>query len=207
MFFYGIKSKSIKKGVLSHVTCPYCHEESDMEFDFRQKYFHLYLIPLIPLQKKVTVYCEKCHITIEKKQFSNSIQQKLNRVKERYPIRTPVWAFSGVIILVLFFTWAVWQSGRHDVTEGEYIKNPKKGDVYFIESHPGGHMILYSTMRIDKVHPDKVFVTFNDTSTTKYTKVFGILDERYYTHKKGVYTRKKIQELYKKDSIISITRK
>ena len=44
MIFFGTKSKSIKKGMLTNIHCEYCNEESDMEYDFQQKYFHLYLI-------------------------------------------------------------------------------------------------------------------------------------------------------------------
>jgi len=207
MVFYGVKSKSIKKGILTKVHCEYCDEESDMEYDFQQKYFHLYFIPFIPLRKKSFVCCENCYTVFDDKHQYRDIEIKLNRVKERYPIRTPIWTFSGVFILILFISWAFWQSARHDVTEGEYIKNPRKGDVYFIESKPAQYQTVYTTLRIDKVDKDNVYVTYNDTSVSKYTKVFSILNQRYYTDKKGMYTRNKILDLYKKDSIISVTRK
>jgi len=192
--------------MLSSISCEYCEEVSDMEYNFLQKYFHLYWVPMIPLKKKTEVRCKNCGHTYEGKELTKDITVKLNRVKERYPIRTPLWAFSGLIILTLFFCWAFWQSGRHDVTEADYIKDPKKGDVYFMESKPSEYTTEYTTMRIDKVDKDQVYFTYNDTSVSKYTKVFGILNQRYYTNKKGVFTRKKIEELYKKESIFSISR-
>lgn len=207
MFFYGVKSKSIKIGKLTNIHCNYCDKESKMEYEIEQKYFHLYFIPFIPLKKRTTVCCENCWTVFEKKHFSNDINIKLNRANDRNPVRTPIWTFSGSILLALLIVWAFWQSGRHEVTEGDYIKNPKKGDVYFTETHPAEYTTIYSTLRIDKVDKANVYFTYNDTSVTKYTKVFGILNERYYTSKKGIYARKKIEELYKKDSIISITRK
>lgn len=193
--------------MLNNIHCEYCDEVSDMEYDFQQKYFHLYFIPFIPLKKKIFVCCENCYTVYDKKHIYRDIEIKLNRVKDRHPIRTPIWSFSGVIILVVFFTWAIWQSGRHDVVEGDYIKNPKKGDVYWVEHHPKQYTTIYTTLRIDKVDKDKVYFTHNDTSVTKYTKVFSILEDRRYTDKKGIYTRQKMEDLYKKDSIISITRK
>ncbi|QBZ98488.1 hypothetical protein GS03_01996 [Flavobacterium sangjuense] len=189
--------------MLTNIHCDYCEEESDMEYNFLQKYFHLYFIPVIPLKKKTTVGCENCGYLYEDKEFTKAIDTKLNRVKDRYPIRTPIWAFSGLIIITLFFCWAFWQSGRHDVVEGDYINNPKKGDVYFLNFTSGN----YTTLRIDKVDKTNVYYTLNDTSVYKYTKVFSITNDKYYTNKKGIYTRQKIQDLYKKDSIISITRK
>lgn len=208
MFFFGTKTKSIRKGTVTNVWCDYCDTEGPMGYDFRQKYFHLYFIPFIPLKRKVEVCCESCHMVFEEKDQSSDIEKKLNRVKDRHPIRTPVWSFSGIILLGILTTWAFWQSGRHDVVEADYIKNPKKGDVYFIESesNPKNYTTIHTTWRVDKVDEDNVYITRNDTSVTKYTKVFAILNVRYYTDKKDVYPRKKIEELYKKDSIISVTR-
>ncbi len=202
MFFYGVKSKPIKKGMLTNIHCDCCEEVSEMEYSFLQKYFHLYWIPLIPLKKKTEVRCENCGYIYENKESTKDIDTKLNRVKDRYPIRTPIWAFSGIIILTLFFCWAFWQSDRHSEIEGDYIKKPKKGDVYFLNFTPGN----YTTLRIDKVDKTNVYFTRNDTSVYKYTKVFFITGAKYYTNKKGEYTRLKIQDLYKKDNIISITR-
>lgn len=207
MFFYGIKSKTLREGELTDIHCEYCEQDDTyMEYRFVQKYFHLYFIPVFPFKKKLVVYCDDCCVEYQNDKIPKAATKKLNHIKNRYPIRTPIWMFSGLIILVLFFTWAFWQSGRHDVTEGEYIKEPKKGDIYFIESNPKENTTIYTTCRIDKVDKDKVYVTYNDTSVTKYTKVFKIMDQHFYTNKKGIYTRQKIQELYKKDSIISITR-
>lgn len=203
MFFYGVKSKSIRKGTLTNIHCDYCDEESEMEYDFKQKYFHLYFIPLIPLKKKTEVCCTNCWHVYETKEFSNDVHKKLNRVKDKYPIRTPLWAFSGIIILTLFFAWAFWQSGRHDKVEVDYIKNPKRGDVYVLDSSS----VLYRTYRVDKVDKANVYYTINDTTVSKYTKVFFIDEDKYYTNKKGVLSRKKVEELYKKESIISIFRK
>lgn len=207
MIFFGTKSKSIKKGILTRIHCDYCDEESDMEYDFQQKYFHLYFIPFFPLSKKISVCCENCFTLFEGKHISNSINIKLNRVKDQYPIQTPIWAFSGIILLTIVSCWAIWQSDRHHVQESNYIKNPKKGDIYYIESQLKKYTTVYSTLKVDKVDEQNVYFTFNDTSVSKYTKIFSILEDKRYTNRKGIYTRKKVEDLFKKDSIISITRK
>ncbi len=208
MLFWRIKSKTLRKGEMSDIPCEHCgSDDAYMEYTFSQKYFQLYFIPLFPLRKKTTVYCDDCCEEYYNDEIPKAAVKKLNHIKDRYPIRTPLWMFTGTFVLVAFFTLAFWQSNRTHTIEGDYIKNPIKGDVYYIESKPTPTTTQYTTLRIDKVDKDNVYVTFNDTSTTKYTKVFGILQERYYTTKKGVYSRKKIQELYQKDSIISITRK
>jgi hypothetical protein len=207
MIFFGTKFKSIKKGKLTNIICEYCEEECEVEYNFQQKYFHLYFIPVIPLKKKTVVCCENCGYLYEHKELPKEINVKLNRVKERYPIRTPIWSFSGVIILTVLVTWAIWQSGRHEVDENNYIRNPKKGDVYWVEYHPKEYTTIYTTLRVDKVDKENIYFTYNDTSVSKYTKVFTILNNSRYTNRKGIYTRKKVEDLFLKDSITSITRK
>jgi hypothetical protein len=206
MIIFGTKVKSIKKGMLKNVLCQYCDKENEMEYDFQQKYFHFYYLPFFPLKKKLSVCCENCYSVFEGKHINQAIQVKLNRVTERYPVKTPIWTFSGIILLTLLVTWAIWQSNRHGVDEANFIKNPKKGDIYFVEHSPKEYTTIYSTWRVDKVDDQNVYFTYNDTSVTKYTKVFSILSDYRYTTKKGILSRQKIEELFKKDSIISITR-
>jgi hypothetical protein len=206
MIIFGTKVKSIKKGILKNILCQYCDKEYEMEYDFQQKYFHLYYLPFFPLKKKLSVCCENCYSVFEGKHINQAIQVKLNRVTERYPVKTPIWTFSGIILLTLLVTWAIWQSNRHGVDEANFIKNPKKGDIYFVEHSPKEYTTIYSTWRVDKVDDQNVYFTYNDTSVTKYTKVFSILSDKRYTTKKGILSRQKIEELFKKDSIISITR-
>lgn len=202
MFFWGIKTRKLREGELTNLKCEYCGEtETYMEYTFSQKYFHLYWIPLFPLRKKTEVYCDDCCVTYENNKIPKEAAKKLNYIKDRHPIRTPVWMFSGTIILAVFFSWAFYQSDKHDAVEAGYIDNPKKGDVYFVDSGPE-----YSTFRIDKVDNESVYYTSNDTSVSKYTKVFFINNDKYYTDKKGSVSRKKLKDLYKKDSIMSISR-
>jgi len=174
-----------------------------MEYTFIQKYFHLYFIPLFPLRKKTVVYCDDCGVEYYNRKIPKEAAKKLNHIQDRFPIRTPIWTFSGLFIITLFFCWAFYQSDKHEVVEGDYVKNPKKGDVYYTEFKP----LLYSTLRIDKVDKNNIYFTYNDTSVIKYTKVFFITGDKYYSDKKGIFTRQKLERLYKKDSIISVTRK
>lgn len=203
MVFWGIKSKKLREGELTDIPCEHCGEtETYMEYTFIQKYFHLYFVPLFPLKRKLEVYCDDCCVTYSGNKIPKAAVKKLNHITDRHPVRTPVWMFSGAAVLVLFFTWAFYQSGKNDNLEAGYIDNPKKGDVYFFDSAS----VKYSTLRIDKVDKDTVHYTINDTFVSKYVKVFSINKDKYYTDKKGSESRKRIKRLYQKDSIISISR-
>ncbi len=203
MVFFGLRSKKIKSGQLINLNCSYCEENTTMTYSVFAKYFHLYWIPFVPIKRKTVVECNSCYITYEYKELLENMKMKVDREREKYGAKIPLWMYSGLMLLFVLVSWAFYQSGKYDIKEMDYKMNPKKGDIYFLNYTPSN----YTTLRIDKVDKDSIYFTLNDTAVHKYTKVFGILNQRYYSTKKGTYSRKKVLELFKQDSIISITRK
>ncbi|MES2747120.1 MAG: zinc-ribbon domain-containing protein [Bacteroidota bacterium] len=203
MVFFGTRSKKIKEGQLINTNCQYCETYTSMTYSVFASYFHLYWIPFVPYKRKTVVECNECYVTYEYKELPEQIKSKVDREKEKYGAKIPIWMYSGLMLLCILVSLAFYQSSKYDVKELDYKKNPLKGDVYFLNFTPSN----YTTLRIDKVDKDSIYFTLNDTAVSKYTKVFAILNQRYYSTKKGTYSRKKLQELFKQDSIISITRK
>lgn len=202
MLFFGTRSKKIKKGRLSNTTCVNCDGNTSMTYTVFVKYFHVYWVPVFPFRKKTTIECNDCYYTYEYKELPESVKIKFDRERERNPVSFPVWMFSGLIVLTLLISWAFYQSGNADTREAGYIKNPKKGDVYFTNPEPS----VYSSLRIDKVDKDSVYFTLNDTFATKYIRVFGINEDKNYSTKKGTYSLAKVKQLFENDSIFSIKR-
>ncbi|WP_313806897.1 zinc-ribbon domain-containing protein [Flavobacterium sp.] len=202
MIFFGTKKKEIKRGIISNTTCKVCEENTPMYYTVEAKYFHVYWIPVFPYKKNTTVDCSYCDTTFEKKQFSESIKNKLQRENELEPARNPIWMFSGVIILTILIPLAFMQSARADDKKNDFVNHPKVGDVYFMNSLP----TIYTTMKIAAVEKDTVHFIANDTMVTKFTKVFSITDNRYYTDKIKSYSKAQILDMYRKDSIYKIDR-
>ena len=202
MVIFGIKEKIIKKSLLSNVTCSECKEHVSMTYIIESKYFHLYWIPILPYKKVTHVFCNECDSVFKKKQFSENIKVKLQRENELNPARHKVWMFSGLIVLAILIPWAFLQSANADERKGNYINNPKVGDVYFLNCIPS----KYTTMKIAAVEKDSVYFILNDTAVSRFKKVFFITDDRYYSDKIKSYSKKELVDLYRKDSIYTIDR-
>lgn len=202
MIAFGTRSKKIQSGRLNDVDCSFCFANTTMTYSVFAKYFHIYWIPFFPLKKKATVECQNCFSTFEQKELSKSAKAKLDSVRNNNSERLPFWMFSGIIVLSILIPLAFFQSSRADSKKKDYKNNPKVGDVYFLNSVPS----KYTTMKIAVVEKDSVHFILNDTTVTKFTKVFGINKDHYYSTKRKSYSKSQLTQLLENDSIYSIER-
>lgn len=203
MIFFGTKEKEIKKGKLLNIVCPNCNENVSMNYLVETKYFHLYWIPFFPYKKVTIVGCNECEEVFESKKFSESIKNKLKRENELKPAKSPMWMFSGLIILAILIPLAILQSSKADDTKENYTKNPKIGDIYYLNPIPS----KYTTMKIAAIEKDTIHFILNDTSVTKFKKIFSINRDHYYSNKTKSYSKSEVLNLFKNDSIYTIDRK
>ncbi len=202
MIFFGTKEKEIKRGKLTNIICNDCKENVSMTYIVESKYFHLYWIPMFPYKKKTFVSCNECDSVFDKKQFSENIKNKLQREIELKPARNPIWMFSGLLILAFLIPLAFFQSSRADVNKANFVDDPKVGDIYFLNCMPSN----YTTMKIAAIEKDSIHFIANDTSVTKFKKVFFINEDKYYTDKIKSYSKSQLKDLLINDSIYSINR-
>ncbi|WP_395063822.1 hypothetical protein [Flavobacterium sp.] len=202
MIFYGTKASNLKNGQLINVDCPHCETNTSMTYSIFGKYAHIYWIPFFPVSKITVAECNNCKKTFEFKELPEAVKTKFEREKEKYPVKTPIWMFSGFGVVAVLVGIAMFISSQTKDKEQAYIKNPKVGDVYSFKVEKE-----YSTMRVDKVTKDSIYFTYNDYIVDKSSGIDKIDIEKNYTIEKDVTTQKALQELYKKETIYSIDRK
>ncbi|AXO80165.1 hypothetical protein DZC78_07080 [Olleya aquimaris] len=201
MIFYGRKATTIKEGRLVNVNCPNCEEGRTMRYSIFGKYAYLYWIPMFPLGKENILECTNCHKTFDLKSLPNSIKEKFNI--EKADAKYPIWYFSGLAVLVLLISFAVYTSKKDDENDKRYIKEPMIGDVYSVETSQSGY---YSTMKVNKVTKDSIFVIYNDVLIDRKSKVYKIDKAKNYTTETDGYTRSEIQSLFDKQTIYEVDR-
>jgi Zn ribbon nucleic-acid-binding protein len=203
MIFYGTKAKNLKKSKISAVTCPDCQANTDMNFSVYGKYAHIYWIPFFPISKIEIAECNSCLKTFDKKQFSDQIRKKIKINNETNPVRTPLWFFSGLAIVALLICTAVYTSKQTDKKEKEYIKNPKKGDIYSLNASKG----FYTCIKVDSVTKDSVIFKTNKFEFDNKTGLDKIDKLENYTDLKVIYSKKDLINLESQDSIFGVVRK
>ncbi|HMI08312.1 MAG TPA: hypothetical protein VK528_12240 [Flavobacterium sp.] len=201
MIFYGTKARNIKNGKLRNVTCPECQTETTMTYSIFGKYAHVYWIPFFPIAKVTVIECDHCKKTFELKSLPETIKKKVEIEKDRDPVRTPVWFFSGTALVAVLICYGVYTSNRTEADEKIYIKNPKVGDVYSIKVDSN----FYSTYKVAEVRKDTLYVFVNDMQTDKMTAIDKIDIPKNYKEQYAI-ARKAIEDLYKKEEIYEITR-
>lgn len=201
IFYYGTKSTNLKNGQVINVDCPNCNTNVSMIYSVFGKYAHLYLIPLFPIKKLTFSECNSCKKTFEQKELPSQIQQKLEREKEKNHIKTPIWMFSGLFIIAAIAGLIYYESYQTDIDTGTYIKSPKVGDLYLLntENHH------YTTMKVDQVLKDSVTVFINEMEIDLESDIDKIDLDKYYINKYN-FSKKDLLKLYDKKEIYEVRR-
>jgi hypothetical protein len=201
IFYYGTKSTNLKNGQVINVDCPNCNTNVSMIYSVFGKYAHLYLIHLFPIKKLTFTECNSCKKTFEQVELPSQIQQKLEREKEKNQIKTPIWMFSGLFIIAAIAGLIYYESYQTDIDTGTYIKSPKAGDLYLLntENHH------YTTMKVDQVLKDSVTVFINEMEIDLESDIDKIDIDKYYINKYN-FSKKDLLKLYDKEEIYEVRR-
>lgn len=202
MIFFGTKASTIKNGQIININCPHCETNSSMIYSVFGKYAHIYWIPFFPYKKITLTECTNCKKTFEYKELPENIKTKIDREKERNPVKIPIWMFSGLFILVGIISFGFYNSYQNDINDAEYIKNPKVGDVYYIKMTDRE----FTTARVDKTTRTEIYLTNNDYVTDLESGIDEIEKNENYTKYKDTVSFIQIQEAFKDNLIISIKR-
>ncbi len=195
----GTRDSNVKNGKVLNEECPKCKTENTLHFSIYKRYTHLTLIPLFPVGKYVNIECSHCEETFDYEDLPEKIQEKLKNEK----LESPIWMFTGSIILVLFIAFTINNYIQKKDKTSILIENPIRGDIYNLKFSNG----YYSSMRIDKVTNDSIYTTHNDFNTYLPYEIDDIDKSENYSDRKINYSKKDIIKLYQEDEIIEIKRK
>nr|WP_315178174.1 zinc-ribbon domain-containing protein [uncultured Flavobacterium sp.] len=202
MVLIGTRDSKIKNGKIITVECPKCESKASITYNVYSRYTHITLIPIFPVSKIIDLECNNCKEIFGYENLSEDIKIKLQNEKEINILKTPIWMFSGLIILVGYITFWMYTNIQTNDKTNVFIQNPILGDVYNLKFTNG----YYSTMRIDQVTKDSVYATQNDYDAYLPYEVDEIDKPENYTNRKVKYSKKDLIILHQEDEIFSITR-
>ncbi|WP_108869101.1 zinc-ribbon domain-containing protein [Aquimarina aquimarini] len=105
MFLYfGTRSSRLKERKLQgNTTCPNCEIHNSFIATTFGKYFHVFWIPLFPLFKTTILECSHCKKSYHQKEIPVNINRVLLKDNQLNPVKTPLWQWSGSLILIVLF--------------------------------------------------------------------------------------------------------
>ncbi|MCD0464733.1 zinc-ribbon domain-containing protein [Flavobacterium sp. ENC] len=201
VFYYGTKATNLRNGQIINVDCPNCNSNVSMIYSVFGKYGHLYLIPFFPIKKLTFAECNSCKKTFEQKELPAPIQQKLEREKEKNKVKTPIWMFSGLFLIAAIIGLVSYSSHQTDLDTASFIKDPKAGDIYYLDSVEG----YYTTIKINQVSKDSLTVFLNDMEIGSKTEMDKIDIDKNYTKKSNI-SKKDMLKLYNEKKIYEVKR-
>jgi hypothetical protein len=82
------------------IHCPSCESYQWSDIMVSGKYFHLYWIPIFPLDKELNIICRKCGLKRYGLSFNSKIISNYGEIKDKF--RHPWYTYIGICILIVF---------------------------------------------------------------------------------------------------------
>jgi len=182
------------------VKCKNCDARKSLELISYNRYMHIFFVPFVTSGKESRVLCNNCGA-----EYRVDIQPE--RIKElarseQGLIKTPLWHFSGLGIVIALFITLIFLKIRDNQFNDIYIKSPKMGDVYSMDEGDG----FYTTSKVTSVTQDSIFIKFNTHEVSEKRGLSELEKESEFFPFSIGYSRAEIEALYETDEIFSISR-
>ncbi|MCG8306942.1 MAG: zinc ribbon domain-containing protein [Cytophagales bacterium] len=201
MIIYGWRSAHVRTTQSKTATCPHCGTRGSIITSIFSRYAHIFWIPLFPFGKTGASQCQHCHNAMKVNEMPEEIKREYRDLKSE--ARTPIWQFSGLVLIVMFVTWMNFTNKENEKTELEYISSPLKGDIYEYETESSN----YSTLKVVEVTDDSIFVAPNEYETTKMAGVYEIDEDANYPDVQYGLSRAEVKNMYDDGVIYDVKRK
>ncbi|WP_298220489.1 zinc-ribbon domain-containing protein [Flavobacterium sp.] len=98
-YFLGTGGMKLKEGRVQDIICPECNNHVSMNYAIEGKYVHIWWIPIFGVKQKMLATCTNCRTVYQTDGFRENIKVKFDLEKKNNPTRTPIWFFTGSIII------------------------------------------------------------------------------------------------------------
>lgn len=202
MVFYGTNTKSLGVFHAERLKCQNCGEDNKIMMQVYTRYAHIYWIPAFPIGKVAVSSCLHCKHSLDNKQFKADPQYQYAYERIKNKTATPVWSFSGLALIGILICWGIFSSLQSDQEREQFLAQPMAGDVYEVKDESG----YFSTMRIESVEGETVYMLLNQYSVNKASAWREIDVHENYETESVEFSKDELETLYQEGKIIDINR-
>ncbi|MDP2527632.1 hypothetical protein [Maribacter dokdonensis] len=200
MIFFGTGSASLDSVKTRNITCQHCNNQDTIYINIYRRHAHVFWIPVFPLGKSGSSYCTHCKETLSPKQMPEALKMQYKNIKGE--AKGPIWQFSGLLIFALLIVFAIYSSGKNKEDTQLYLTQPAVGDIYEYNANNGS----YSTMRLEKVTTDSLFLSLNDFEISKKSRIYKIDKDENYSEITYGYSKSEMIQMHKEGIVFDINR-
>ncbi|MBO9150839.1 zinc-ribbon domain-containing protein [Chitinophaga sp. GCM10012297] len=198
MIIYGWKATPVGHEDLG-AKCSHCGTMMSVQVFVYQKYAHIFWIPAFPLGKTGGSVCTHCKQTLKPKEMPNDLKLSYDSLRSR--AKTPIWTFSGLIVIGLIVTFGIFAARQSAAANAKMILAPQAGDVYEVKEAPGS----YTLYKVARVAGDSVYVLHNLYETNKSSGLADLM-KKEFSPEEEAFTKNELKELFDKGTIDDIRR-
>ncbi|OOQ62132.1 hypothetical protein [Mucilaginibacter pedocola] len=197
MIIYGTKAKVLLTEAVND-SCPNCNTHN-LYMNVLQKWAHIFWIPTFPIGKTGVSQCTHCQQTLQLKQMPPSLKLSYDNLKLQ--TKTPVWTFSGIVVIAGIFIFATIHGKQNAERITKLIPALQKNDVLHLKLTDNA----YSLSKVTRINRDTVFFVNNKYQTDRASGLNDLKTKEYDTEERFL-TVADLKAMNSKDEVLDIDR-
>jgi hypothetical protein len=199
MIIYGSKNKELVSEQISE-KCPECGTTNRTDMHVFQKYAHIYWLPLFPLGMNGASQCDHCKVIFKNNKMPNELRLAYYNLRSK--AKTPIWMFTGLILIGCLIIFGVIGSYKEDENTKKYITDLKPNDIIELKVDQG-----YTTIKISEVKGDSVFYNYNRYVVDRKSGMHKISNrDKDFYEDVDASTKKEMQTKFENKEILTVKR-
>lgn len=197
-FIYGWYRTEFGTSRPKEAACFSCGAESQMIVHHYSHIFHIFMIPIFPYKVTHEITCVSCKSTLAYGDMDRGMKQRYATYRiNRFP---PLWHFSGVWIILGLLAWWQIAAGNQRIETLSRIEKIAPEAVIEYQVSEG----IYSTLKVQRVEGDAIYVTPNNLQTQQEDKLINIESPENYSKDTVLIHRDTLRKWLKNDRILGV---
>jgi len=151
MIIVGVYAKELSSTDIGDALCSACGMPLTMTIS--QRCFHVFAIPLIPLDKFAVVQCPRCRLQAEGKNLPAEMAEKIALATKE--ARTSPVFFTGIVLILLGVLYYNIHEFIQGIRTSDYMADPKTRDLYILPIS-GDKSFPYVICQVNAVTSDSI---------------------------------------------------
>jgi hypothetical protein len=90
------------------INCPSCEKESIADIMVLGKYFHIFALPIIPIEKNANIICKECGLKRSDVPFNTNVFNNYKQISTGF--RYPWYMYIGLSVVVILIMIIIWEA-------------------------------------------------------------------------------------------------
>lgn len=198
VYIYGAYQTAVDSYRPKGIKCFNCNSSNQIVVEKLFKVFHLMYIPIFSNRSNNIFTCKSCNNEFNLRDLDIDSKKYYEQYKSRK--RTPLWLFSGPILILIALGWFGYSQISKENEMLNRLSNGNQSQIIEYETYNG----KYTSLKTLRITSDSIWLNYNEFEIENYDYIDRITDSNNYSSDTTQISMQYLTELIEKGNVMAM---